>query len=167
MNENNKQTEPRLASTTFAFLDRDKDGKPQLQMFTSKQSGLGFGMLGVGLVTDRDYMNPDHILKPNDTTHRFATSLFGKLKAGTNFDGLFWKIMCENIFCVIFEYDNGTFFVYHPIFSGSNGFEDNEFQEAKMLEDGSLFFGISEKKTLDEMLEIYETELEPKFEGRA
>lgn len=164
MNEN-KQTEPVLISITFAFLDKNQEGKPQLRMFTSKKPGIGFGMFGVGMITDSNFMNPPCILKPNDTIHRYATSLFGKLKADTNFDGLFWKIMCENIFCVIFEFDNGAFSAYHPIFSGSNGFEDNEYQSAKMLDDGSLFFGISDSKTLDEMLDIYEKNLAPKFEG--
>lgn len=162
--QENKQTEPVLISISFAFLDRDKDDKPQLRMYTSKKPGIGFGMYGVGTITDRDYMNPPHVLKPNDTVHRFATSLFGKLNADTNFDGLFWKIMSENIYCILFEFDNGTFQAFHPLFSSPNGFDDNEYQEARMLDDGSLFFGISDSKSFDEMFDMYEKNLAPKFE---
>lgn len=163
-NQTDVQIVPTLSAVTFAFLNKKEDGSPQLRMYSTRSPRINFGMFGVGTITDPDYMIPPYVHKPNDTSHRFAATLFCKIDKDANFEGLFWKIMTNNLYGVMFEYENGELFFFHPVFSGKDGFEDNTFQDARMLEDGSLFFGISAEKTLDEMLEIYQTKLAPKFE---
>ena len=161
----NKNTTPVLTCMTFVFLEKNFDGKPELKMYSYTSSDIGFGMLDTGTILDPNYMIPLFINKQGDTKHQYANTIFGKLKPSTNIDGIFWKIMTQNIFGILFSYSDGMHRFYHPVFSGENGFEENTLQDAKLLDDGSLFFKISDDYDTDQALRIYEQNLNPIFEG--